>query len=54
MCLLSSRHTGLLGLITMHTDACDALPGFVPSLTGGDGGAVQLCAWIATHECRDY
>lgn len=23
--------------------ACDALPGFQPTLTGGDGGKVQLC-----------
>ena len=25
-------------------EACDALPGFQPTLTGGDGNAVQLCA----------
>ena len=24
-------------------EACDALPGFQPTLTGGDGNAVQLC-----------
>ena len=24
-------------------EACDALPGFEPTLTGGDGNAVQLC-----------
>lgn len=34
-----------------HLRICDAVPGFEPTLTGGDADAVELCkSWdICTH-----
>jgi hypothetical protein len=30
-------------VIDWDEGACDALPGFVPTLTGGDGAGTQYC-----------
>jgi hypothetical protein len=30
-------------LIDEHKDACNAVPGFLPNMTGGDGDGTQFC-----------
>jgi len=35
-----SRNAGII------VDACEALPGFQPTLVGGDGNAIQNCEFI--------
>ncbi len=32
--------------LCIYTDACNAVPGFQVTLTGGDGDATQLCEFV--------
>lgn len=36
-------------MLTHVSEACDALPGFQPTLNGGDGNGVQFCEYYFSH-----
>lgn len=40
----------MIDLVCVFAGACSALPGFQPTLTGGNGASVPLCECLAIYE----